>query len=154
MVPVSDPTMKNHIAEAPMTEILLKDIVLKRVLSRLGAWSTHRPTAEEKHIEARVLTIPLDMVSMSTIANQKLLGCRRPWDMKPLDLSRHLNDWDIRPFTTANPTRSKTRTRGISDESRDQNSIQTFLRSAEKGRTDRIEAATRVSGYAAAVNMI
>jgi hypothetical protein len=40
IVPVLDPTMMNHIADAPITDIRLTDIVLKRVSSRLGAWST------------------------------------------------------------------------------------------------------------------
>jgi len=42
-----------------MTANLLTDIVARSVFNRLGLLSTHRPTIEEKHIEANVLTIPL-----------------------------------------------------------------------------------------------
>lgn len=51
--------MKNQRTDALMTEILLTEIVLESVFNRWGAWFTHLPTMEEKHIDARVPTMPL-----------------------------------------------------------------------------------------------
>lgn len=70
--------MKNHIAHAPMTETRLLEMVLMSVLRRLGAWSTQRPTAEEKHIEARVLTMPLRDTSVS-IETSEQAALRGKW---------------------------------------------------------------------------
>ncbi len=49
--------------EQHMPEILLIEIVVRRVFKRSWPWSTQRPTMEEKHIEANVLTMPLEEVS-------------------------------------------------------------------------------------------
>lgn len=59
LLPLTGWTMKIQRIEAQRTDILLTDIVLRRVFSRLGDWSTQRPTLDEKRIEARVRTIPL-----------------------------------------------------------------------------------------------
>ena len=52
-------TMKSQSMDAPMITNLLMDMVLSRVFRRLGFLSTHLPTADEKQMEATVLTIPL-----------------------------------------------------------------------------------------------
>lgn len=55
--------MKNHATQAAITVTLLADIDTINVLKRFGDLSTHLPTDEEKHIDANVLTIPLDLIS-------------------------------------------------------------------------------------------
>ncbi len=52
-------TMKNQAIEAVMTVNLLKEIELMRVFRRSGELSTHRPTLEEKHIDASIRIMPL-----------------------------------------------------------------------------------------------
>jgi len=52
-------TRKNHKIEAHTTDNLLAVMVVTRVFNRLGAISIQRPILEEKHIDARVVTIPL-----------------------------------------------------------------------------------------------
>jgi hypothetical protein len=60
-------TMKYHRAEALMTAVLLIEMVQRRVLSRSGEWSTHRPTLDEKRIDARARTIPLPVTHQHSI---------------------------------------------------------------------------------------
>lgn len=52
-------TMKNQIVQQVMTVNLLRVMELMSVLRRSGERSTQRPTVEEKHIDASVLTMPL-----------------------------------------------------------------------------------------------
>jgi hypothetical protein len=98
-------TIKNQSTEAAMTANLLTDIVARRVFNRLGLWSTHRPTIEEKHIEANVLTIPLRRREYHVIYRSEMIEVQERVERK--------GGWGYR-----------------------------------------IEAARRVSGYAAAVKII
>lgn len=105
-----------------MTELRLIEMVLKRVLSRPGDSSTHRPTAEEKHIDASVLTIPLKDTTINTIHS----GDQRAMRGEQRDSSVY----HVIIFKKE------------------------YLPRVQRGQTHRIEAATRASGYAAAVKMI
>lgn len=52
-------TIKNQIVQQVMTVALLRVMEFMSVLRRSGDLSTQRPTVEEKHIDASVLTMPL-----------------------------------------------------------------------------------------------
>ena len=52
-------TMKYQSTHDTITVNLLIKMVVDRVRSRFGERSIHLPTAEEKHMEAKVLTMPL-----------------------------------------------------------------------------------------------
>lgn len=54
-------TMKNQRTETAMTVARFTDMVVCSVFRRDGDLSTHRPTLDERHIDAPVLMIPLEV---------------------------------------------------------------------------------------------
>ena len=82
-------TMKYHRMEAPITATRLIEMVLKSVFSRLGLWSTHLPTIEEKHINARVRTMPLPSVRSAVVK-----GVCRPFAPK-MKVMGYLNIFQV-----------------------------------------------------------
>jgi len=69
--PFSGWIMKNHRTEAHKKEVLFTNIVLRRVLSRFGDWSTQRPTLDKKRIKAMVRTIPCHRnISLTSLWNE------------------------------------------------------------------------------------
>lgn len=55
-----EPVTKNQHAHAATTDTRFTKTVVKSVVSLLGFRSIHRPSKEEKHIEAVVVMIPLE----------------------------------------------------------------------------------------------
>jgi hypothetical protein len=68
------PTMKTQNTHATMTDTRFVVIVIRSVLSRLGARSIQRPIDAEKQIEARVVIMPLHSLARDLLLSQTIRG--------------------------------------------------------------------------------
>jgi hypothetical protein len=67
--------METQNTHAAMTARRLAVMVRRSVFSRLGAWSIQRPSEAEKHIEARVVMMPL-LCSARDMFQERGIKCR------------------------------------------------------------------------------